>query len=310
MSNEAFKARQAALAQAAKESGADQTKAQAGGGDFEPLAAGPCRLRLISYIELGKHEGSFQGKPKKNEKVMIQFEVSGPKHPPRVDEDGKTHPNIITITENLSMSDKARFFNLFGKMNYKGTATHTIELVGEAYLGTIYHRKYAKKGEAKDKPETWTGVAVELRDAVNGYSVRPPRVEDIDTGEYKAVPVAPALADFKAFLWNFATLDDWNSLFIDGTYPERKNEKGEITAPAKSKNMIQATIKSAINFKGSPLETMLLAGGAKLDIDDAEKYTDGDDEGDDNPAKGAAPSKPAASVPTGAAADDLLNGVV
>ena len=30
----------------------------------------------------------------------------------------------------------------------------------------------------------------------------------------------------------------------------------------------------------------------------------------DNPAKGATPSKPAAEVPTGAAADDLLNGVV
>ena len=222
MSNEAFKARQAALAQAAKEAGMDQTKVQAGGGDFEALAAGPCRLRLIGYIELGKHEGSFQGKPKKNEKVMVQFEVSGPKHPPRVDADGNKHPNIITITENLSMSDKARFFNLFGKLNYKGTATHMVELIGEAYLGTIYHRKYAKNGEAKDKPDTWTGIAVELRDAVNGYSIRPPRVEDIDTGEYKAVPVAPALADFKAFVWNFATKEDWDSLFIDGTYPERK----------------------------------------------------------------------------------------
>ena len=33
----------------------DMTQAQTGGGDYVPPAAGPCRLRLVGYVETGSH---------------------------------------------------------------------------------------------------------------------------------------------------------------------------------------------------------------------------------------------------------------
>ena len=60
----------------------------------------------------------------------------------------------------------------------------------------------------------------------------------------------------------------WASLFIEGAYPERKDDKGVVTAPAKSKNVFQDTIKRAVNFQGSPMHTLLLTSGQPLDLPD------------------------------------------
>ena len=72
-----------ALGAKAAAEGADQTKAQAGGGgDYSPPAAGPGLCRFIGYVELGKQKGSFQGKPTIKEKVQLIFELVGKRHPP------------------------------------------------------------------------------------------------------------------------------------------------------------------------------------------------------------------------------------
>jgi hypothetical protein len=63
----------------------------------------------------------------------------------------------------------------------------------------------------------------------------------------------------------------WDSLFIDGEYPERKDEKtGAVISPAKSKNVIQNKIRSAKNWATSPLSAIVAAGGATPDLPDAE----------------------------------------
>jgi hypothetical protein len=296
------------LAQAAAAAGMDQTKVQEGG-DYTPPAEGSCRLRLVSYIELGMHEGSFQGKPKKNNKVVVQFEVSGPKHPPIVMEDGTKRPVVITIRENLSQSDKARFFKLFGILNYAGAATHMVGLLGRAYKGRIVHRKY----KGKDQKEH---VAAELFDKTTGaWTIEAPRYEVVDpesgpTGEYKELKVDAPISPIKAFVWNLADMEQWSSIFIDGQYPERKNEKGEVTAPAKSKNEFQNAIKSAINFTGSPIHQLLATAGENLDVPEAERPDTGDeDEGapwDDKKVKPAVYTEP----PKGKAADSALDGIV
>lgn len=287
----------AKAAEAAKHT--DMTKAKVFEGR-EPLAAGPCRLRLVSYIELGKHEKTFKGTKSVKDMVSFTFEVSGPKHPPR-EVDGEKFPNLITITETRSLSNKARFFKLVQQLNWKGTETHAAGLVGEAFKGEIIHRKYAKQGEDKAKPETWTGVAEELYNKATGtFTIQPPRVEDAETGEWKMLTVADPIAPYRLFLWEDADMDQWASIFIDGEYPAQEASDGKPAKPAKSKNVLQAKIKSAKNFKDSPIYTLLLNNGQDLDVPDVDEadVPEEDDEGGN--------SEPAAKQPVG---DDALAGI-
>lgn len=293
---------------AAEQDNKDMTKAQQGGGDYEPPAAGFCLLRLVGYFEIGKQAGTFQGKPTLKDEVQIVFEISGPKHPPTVKEDGTKVPHRITITENYSLNEKARFFKLFQRMNYKGEAQHMVQMMGDPFKGNIIHRTY-KGRDGKDR------IAVELWDKVNGtWTIEPPRMPVVDenmmpTGEMKVLTVAPAITELKAFLWNHSDLADWNALFIDGSYPERKNDKGEVIAAAKSKNVLQETIKRAANFKASPIYALIAAAGGNLDIPDAE--TAGGEQDEEAGESVAVANTPAqVVVPEGAAADDALNGVL
>src|SRR6478752_62891 len=120
-----------AAAALAVEKGEDQSVAKkGGGGDYVPPAAGSTRLRFISYIEIGKHERTVQGKKKTEDQVILVFELSGPKHPPRVTDDGTKIPHRIAITLNKSMNEKATFFKLFNRMNWEGKAKHMAQLLG------------------------------------------------------------------------------------------------------------------------------------------------------------------------------------
>lgn len=283
----------------------DQTVAQTGGGDYVPPAAGSCKLRLVSYVELGKHEEEFKGVKKTREKVQLTFEVSGKNHPP-IDIDGVKKPILITVEETLSLNEKARFYKLFTRMNYAGKARHMSQLIGEAFLGKIVHRTYKRRDGTE-------GVAVELYDKEAGsYTITPPRTPVRDeegmevVGQFNPVTVDAPMTPLSLFLWDFADLEQWASIFIDGSYPERKNDKGEVTAPAKSKNRVQNKIKLAKNFNGSPIHQQLLANGTPIDIPDAESVSGDEVPVDDDTA---AEAKPAQAL-QGAAATDALNGIV
>lgn len=291
----------AKLKAAAAATGRDMTVAQTGGGDdYVPPETGRTRLRFIGYVEIGKHKDTIPGKPATiRPKVQLIFELSGPKHEPKVAENGEKIPHRITVTTNYSLNEKATFFRLFQQLNYKGTATHIVELLGGAYTGEVFHRQF-KKRDGSD------GIAVDLKPKGGAYQFGAPRYEivgeDGPTGEYAPLKVAPAISPIRAFLWENPDMDQWNSLFIDGEYPERKDKDGKVVAPAKSKNVLQAAIKSAENFKGSPIALLLAAGGQSLDIPDAERVNVGEDD--------EAPTLPARHVSEDpAAATDILNGI-
>lgn len=188
--------------------GGDQSVAQTGGADNTP-AAGPCNLRLVGYIETGKHEKEYQGRKKQAEQVTLIFELSGKNHPP-IETDSGTFPHRITVNETLSLNEKARFFKLFQLLNYKGTAKHTAQLLGAAFRGRVVHREYTGRD---GKPH----VAADLYDKKLGaYTIQPPRVEVTDedgqpTGEYREVKVAPALSELRCFIWNHADAEQWDS---------------------------------------------------------------------------------------------------
>lgn len=292
---------------AAEQDNRDMTKAQAGGGDYEPPKAGFCLLRLVGYFEIGKQAGTYQGKPTLKDMVQIVLEVSGPNHPPTIKEDGTKVPHRITIEENYSLNEKARFFKLFQRMNYKGEAQHMVQLMGEPFKGSIIHRAY-KGRDGKER------IAVELWDKVNGtWTIEPPRFQPVDamgmpTGDMQVIKVEPAITELKAFLWNHSDLADWSSLFIEGEYPERKNDKGEVVAKARSKNVIQNKIKSAANFAQSPIYALIAAAGGNLDIPEVDAIPEQDEEAGEAAATPAVPE--VVKVPEGEAADDALNGVI
>lgn len=279
-----------ALAAKAVAEGADQTKAKAGGGDFEPAAAGPALVRFVGYIEIGKQKGTFQGKETIKEKVQLIFELCGKRHPPTVKEDGTKIPQRIIVEESLSLNEKAHFYKLFQRMNYKQDAAHIAALLGEPFKAEIIHDTWKDK-QGKER------ITATLKGA-SGYTIAPPRKEDEDseTG-WVDVAVPPATLPIKCFLWQQADLDQWGSIFIEGEYQERKDDKGVVTSPARSKNVHQNKIKSAVNFQGSPIHALLLSNGAPIDLPDV-----GEDDEEAAPApKTVAPPSPS---------NDALGGIV
>ena len=247
----------------------NMTVAQAGGGgDYVPPAAGPALVRFVGYVELGKQKVKYANKPEQiKDKVQLIFELVGKRHPPRETDAGPV-PHRIVVEENYSLNEKANFFKLFTRMNYKQDKTHFVQMLGQGFKAEVIH-------------DTWTGRDGKPRtDAVlrneAGYTIAPPRKEDEDseTG-WVDVAVPPAVTPLKAFVWEHSDLDDWASLFIEGEYPERKDDKGVVVAKAKSKNVIQDRIKNAVNFQGSNIYTLLAAAGQSLDIPKMDEQDEG-----------------------------------
>ena len=270
--------------------GANQTVSKAGGGDYEPPAAGPGTARLVGYIELGKQKGTFKGVATVKEKVVLLFELVGKRHPPVEKEDGTKLPSVIAVEESYSLNEKANFFKLFNRLNYKQDAVHMAQLLGAGFKVEVVHDTWKDK-TGKER------VTATLKNT-GGYTISPPRKEDEDSESgWVDVAVGPALSPIRCFLWQQADLAQWATLFIDGEYPERKDDKGVVTAPAKSKNVYQNRIKSAVNFQGSPVHTLLLANGQSIDlptVDDADEET-----------------APEAPVPSAKAPEpDALGGIV
>jgi hypothetical protein len=282
-----------ALAAKAAAAGADQTQAKAGGGERSLPAAGPGLCRLIGYIETGKQVKTFQGKPTVYDEVTLVFELVGKRHPPVELEDGTKLPHRITVRERLSLNEKANYFKLFQRLNYRQDVQHMAALLGEGFKCEVVHDKWTGK-DGKERTD------VVLRNAA-GYTLAPPRKEDEDseTG-WVDVAVPPALSEIRCFLWDHADDAQWASLYIEGSYPERKNEKGEVIA-AKSKNVLQNRVLGAKNFEGSPIHALLVSKGVKLDLPAVGE----DDEEDGHPAP-TAPATPPAATP----AADALGGIV
>ncbi len=205
------------------------------------IEAGIAPARFIGYYEMGQHEPEYEGEKSVTNWVQMVFELSGPKHPPR--KDGE--PVRIKLEEKMSLSEKANFFKLFGSMNYSGKATHMAEFLGDAFIVEVFHNPSADGKRVFPSLKGKGG---------KGYNITGPTYEDPATGESKLLDVAAPVSPLKAFFWDGATKEDWDSIYIPGEYAERKDEKtGEVIAQAKTKNVIQKRIKEAVNWKEHPL---------------------------------------------------------
>ena len=245
--------------------GEDFTEAQKGGGGTREIPAeGLAMARLISYVELGKQVTKFKGEEKIKDRVWLEFELYGKNYPATNSETGREKPLTVSFEETLSRNERANFFKLFTKMNHDGTAKHMAQLLGKPFLLNVIH---VTKGEGDDKR-----TYVNVRNA-EGYTIRPPYTDTIDdegNAIRKVVSVPPAVAPLRAFVWNSARKDQWDSIFIDGRYPDKKDEQGNIIREGGSKNWLQERIRAATNFPGSPIAN-LIGGADQLDLGEVEK---------------------------------------
>lgn len=225
--------------------GQDQTQAQTFEGG-QPIAAGLTGARLVGYFEVGQHESTYKGETKTQNEVQLVFELIGNKHPPK-DINGEKVPVRITATTNLSLNEKAWFYKWFSALRVD--EKHFVQLLGKPLLLEIEHEEKIKDGQKR----VYANIKKEsLRKAIISVPSDP---NDIGSELVeKPYPVGPALTELKAFVWEFSDPEMWDSIFIPGEYPERKDEKtGKVIRPAEPKNRLQLKIASALNFKGLPV---------------------------------------------------------
>lgn len=253
--------------QEAEQSGIDMNEAVAGGGGGRLLPAGYAFAQLVEYIEFGMQPQEFQGQKKDPAmEFSVGFALTGQGYS---NDDGT--PYIVRpYSMALSRNEKARAFLLFKKLNYKGTAKNFAQLLGQKWLVKIVH-------EAKTKKDNTIVSRLDLT------SFLPPN--DPVTGNPYPIPDAPDNM-YRLFLWNRPTRAGWDSLYIEGTYEAKEGK------PAASKNRLQETCLKALDYAGSPLETLLSAGAAGLALPTAPSVPAA------APSSPAVPSAPAVSTPT------------
>jgi len=160
----------------------------------------------------------------------------------------------IQINVNKTTSNKGKFFPLFTKMNHSRNAQLMIQLLGESFLGELFHNTPVEGGR----------TYVNLDDADGVWQIGKPEMHDVINEQYIPIPVPPHVGELKAFLWENSTVSDemylqmWEACFVEGEYEEKKD--GKPTGQMRSKNFIQEAIMENIEWSGSRLEGLLGAG--------------------------------------------------
>lgn len=253
MSNAIFdQAAMAAAIAAAAQQEPDMKEAQKGGGTYTPPAAGGCIVTLVGYIETGlQHVEASKFDPIKfpahdEDQVDLIFEISGKGHEPKVLENGTKVPERLTVTLKKSLNEKAWYYKIFNTLNYDKQATHFAQLLGKHFIATVIHTP-----SKKDPKVVFAGFKCKTA----GYTFKAPTYNPnpMDMTEVAIVPKPVVLTPLKLFLWTHPSKPMWDSLFIEGKYDDRKDDKTGVVTPGRSKNVLQNKIRNARNFEGSPI---------------------------------------------------------
>lgn len=208
----------------------------------EPPAEGATRLRFVGYVELGDQVETYQNIPRIRPKVALTFELSGKRHPPVTLDDGTVVPRRIKIELTQSLSERATLFQLFRTMNHTGNASHISQLLGDPFIGRVYHHTFTdSRGEER--------TIARLKPRGGTYSIQPPFYEDED-GETREYRVDEPLSEGMLFFWDTPDLEMWDSLYIEGTWSD-----------GRSRNVVQEQIRRAVNWEGSPMYQLLVEDG-------------------------------------------------
>jgi hypothetical protein len=203
------------------EQGIDQSVTQSGGNFADVLLPrGTYFGRFMEYIELGKKIPMHMGKPTGKPAVMnvrLGFIVYTP--------DGSIK-RINPFPMSVSSFEKAKFKQVFDKMNYDGTLKHMAQRLGQSFMFEV---------------EQYTSKTGKTSNTIDFLSLRQLPKFDPNTGAPIELPALDE-SGLRLFLFDNPTKETWDSLHIE------KN------------NFIQEDILNAVNFEGSALQQMLMGG--------------------------------------------------
>lgn len=276
--------------EAAANQSPDMSQAAAGGGGYTPPNKGKCVAILVGYVETGRHLKEYQGNKSWPRRAQFIFELQGGVNPVETNDQGEKVVKRITVHTTMpepgkQPSEKSGYYKLFSAMNYDGQAKHPAQCVGKHFLVDVQHEEWEKNGQKN--------ISATLGSAQTRFFIERPVVlkGDVLAGDQQEVPIpCPArVSEVRLFLWDFPSKPMWDALYIDGEYPEQKDEKtGKVTRAARSKNVFQLKIKEAKDWAESPMAELLAAGG---DVDLPEELA-----GDPAAAGGAADEDPLAGM--------------
>ena len=225
----------------------------------------------MSVIEFGKVMGEFQGKPKEQRPVMLEFELVHPRHAIKKEDGTFIRNHTVSVRLNKSNNERAKYQKLFNKLNYDGAVPTPAgkipsfaPFLGKAFFGQINNNVSEKNGK------TYTNI-----DKDGEYTIGAPRVPEIDetlgtpTGNFKPIPVPEGSADIRCFLWETGVDDNtyramWDSIAVTG-------EKKDGTPRNNwAQNAISDTEEN-IEWVGSRAQSLFDAETAALDAAVAEE---------------------------------------
>jgi len=255
-----------ALAAQAAEIGDNMTEAVKGGGG-RLLPEGNCIGVLVEYIELGQQPQEFAGKAKEPAlEFRLGFALYGPGYQ---NEDGTPYV-MHTFDTSMSRNEKAGAFLLFKSLNWANRHTHFSQMLGEAFIVNIIH-----------KAPTDPSKKVTCRINTKGFL---PPLDPLSKMPYPVPQVPDEL--YKLFVWNLPTKEGWDALYQEGQFDD-----------GGSKNKTQIKLVSALDFAGSPLESLLMQTGSAIPAIP-------------KPAAAVAPATPATPAPVVAGPVPLVQPVV
>lgn len=193
---------------------------------FPVPAPGRCMPRFVGYYELGDHTYDFQGISKQaiKPRVRLEFELVGDKHPP-FEFNGQMCPLRVYYDEALSMDGRSNLRKIFDLMRGdRDNIEHFVDMLGEGFIATLEHSKSVRYGQIH--------VYGKLKEG-NRHTIRRPFIEE--NGEMVEIEIPPAITAPKVFSWAHPTLEEYEA------------------AP----RSVQQQIRSAVNFKGSPIYRLL-----------------------------------------------------
>jgi hypothetical protein len=223
------------------ETAIDMTEETAGGSGRKLLPKGSTLGRIVEYIEFGDQPQEFEGQTKAPAPeisigcVLYDEGYTNDDGTPYID-----HGMPFAVTRTA----KSNAFKAFKVLNWQGTATRWLQLVGKPYLF-----EFDQKTSAKTKKPY----------SINMLQLARPPLDPRSKKPYDCPPVDPT--HLRVFLWDAPQLAHWDSLEIKGN------------------NFIQEKILGALNFAGSPLEQLLLTAGREIKIpvkkaDDSKKIAE------------------------------------
>ena len=258
----------ALIAQAAKES-LDMNEKSTGGGGATPPVAGTCLATLIGVVELGRRlKKGHKGAPdKKVRKARLTFELAGGTNPHTQNED-KTASFAKRVNVNVWLPEpgrqphaKSAVYKLMSKLNYaKDDAIRILaQCIGKHYKVVVSVEEFTNDAGEVIKYGSLGG-------AEEGYRISPPQNDITDddgmpTGQVRLIAAPEVIGETRVFLWDYANKAMWDALFIEGEYEATEAADGKPAKPAKSKNIIQEELMQALDWVGSPMQTILAAGG-------------------------------------------------